>query len=94
MHLDGANLGEGVAFCFLLCQSALLHVILTKSGEHKRLTLDIDENLVGLRELNYRPTICAMFIVVCLLLITVNERVYKSLSHRKAVGTLYLVIFL
>ena len=54
---------ERVEFYFLLGQSALFHVVLTKFEEYKRITLDTDENLVELRELNYRPTICTMFIV-------------------------------
>lgn len=81
MQLDGAYLGgRGVEFCFLLGQSALFRVVLTKFEEHKRVTRDTDENLVGLRELNYRPTICAIFIVIRLLLITANERIDIGLS--------------
>ena len=37
--------GEGVECCFLLGQSAVFHVVLTDFGEHKRVTLDINENL-------------------------------------------------
>jgi len=83
-----------VECCFLLGQNALFHVVLTKFEDNKRVNLDINENLVGLRELNYRPTICTMFIERLLSLITLNERVNRSLSQRKAVGPLYLVDFL
>jgi len=40
----GRICGEGVEFCFLLGQSALSNVALTKFEEHKRVTLDTDEN--------------------------------------------------
>lgn len=90
----GRILGEGVKCCFLLGQSALFRVVLTKFEEYKTVTLDTDESLVGLKEPNYRPTICAMFIVNRLLLITVNERVDIGLSQRKPVDPLYLVDFL
>ena len=40
--------GEGVECCFLIGQSALFIVVLTKCKEHKRVTIDTDENLVGL----------------------------------------------
>ena len=86
--------GEGVECCFLLGQSALFHVVLTTFEEHKSVTFDIDENLVGIRELNYRPAICAMFIVIRLLLITLNERVDRGLPQRKAVGPVYFVFFI
>jgi hypothetical protein len=45
----GYSLGEGVLCCFLLVQSALLHVVLTKCEEHERVTLDTDENPVRLK---------------------------------------------
>jgi len=70
--INGAYLGEGDECCFLLDQSALFRVVLTKFEEHEVVSLDTDENLFGLRELNYRPTMCPMFIVIRLLLITVN----------------------
>jgi hypothetical protein len=40
----GRICGESVEFCFLLSQSALTNVVLTKFEEHERVTLDIDED--------------------------------------------------